>query len=405
MLTDREVRFVREHLHEDVHGLLLSAHKYPDVDVPKCVVQIEGRRKIKHKIPEWYACKDIYIPSLQAAEQASSAEAARYKERFLKDRGTVVDMTGGLGVDAYYFAAAGQKVIYAEEDERLCQAARHNFQVLRKSDRIEVVHRSAEALWEEGRIVPYADLAYADPSRRGKEGARIRGLVSYRPDVTQLAETVLKHAAAFLVKMSPLEDISRTLELLPGTTQVHVVSFRNECKELLFLLEKQEEAAGAPLVVCSVGFSFYREEEMAAAQALQSGETYGMPKEGDFLYEPDASLLKAGAFALPAVRFGLEKLHRHSHLYVSSEFVAGFPGTTYRIHRLMPFALSHVKQLAATFPSAQMKVRNFPLSVDVWRKKTGIKDGGTDVLFGTTGRKAGKDAKWIIHATLWEENI
>ncbi|MFY9115996.1 MAG: SAM-dependent methyltransferase [Bacteroidales bacterium] len=405
MLTDREILFIREHLHKDVHGLLLEKHKYPDIDVPKCAVQIEGLERIKHKVPEWYACSRIFIPSLRAVEQASSAETARYKQRFLKTPGTVVDMTGGLGVDVYYFSAVSKQVIYAEEDAYLCQAARYNFDVLQVANRIQVEQQRAEELWSRDNKLPYADLVYADPSRRRADGSRLRGLASYSPDVTQLAGKVLQRAGAFLVKIGPLEDVNRTLQRLPDTTEIHVVSVRNECKELLFLLKKKQNTQQPPLVVCSGGFSFYGKEETAAAATLNRSKEYGVVKEGDYLYEPEVSLLKAGAFALPSFRFEVQKIHRHSHLYVSSRPVVGFPGKLYRIRQAIPFSSARLKRLAAQFPRAHMKVRNFPLTVEAWRKKTGIAEGGTDVLFGTTAHQGGKDIRWIIHATLWEENI
>jgi hypothetical protein len=405
MMTDREIRFIREHLSEDIHGLALGKHNYPGIDVPKCLLQIEGLRKIKNKVPEWYACTQVFIPSTQAAEQASSAETARYKWRFLKEPGTVVDMTGGLGVDAYYFAATNKHVVYAEQDAGLCRAASHNFRVLGAGDRIQVMQADAQRLWDPGNRLPDADLVYADPSRRTAAGTRIRGIAGYSPDVTRLATTVLKQAPVFLIKISPLEDIVHTLRLFPQTSEIHVLSRENECKELLFLLKREKKAEASPLLVCSGGFSFRLQEEQQAAATVSRERNYGEIKEGHFLHEPEVSLLKAGAFALPVVRFGVQKIHGNSHLYVSSTPAVSFPGRSFRVHEIIPFTSSNLRQLALRYPRANMTVRNFQLSVEQWRKKTGIRDGGTDTLIGTTAYIAGKEVRIMIYATKWEETI
>ncbi|HPW78902.1 MAG TPA: SAM-dependent methyltransferase [Bacteroidales bacterium] len=404
MLSDREITFVRERLDDDIHGLLLSKHRFSGIDIPLCVRQIEGLRKLRDKVPEWFACRQIYIPSLQAVEQASSAQTAAYKTRFAVGDEPVVDMTGGLGVDAYFFAKEREHVIYAEKEDTLCRAAEYNFQVLGIGGRISVLNRDAGRLWE-GSNIPYASLVYADPSRRDEKGRRLYEIGSCSPDVTRLRESVLDRAGAFLVKVSPLADISRTLSLLPGSVEVHVVSSGNECKELLFLIKRNEADADDPLIVCSDGFSFRRGEEAGAADVLRREGLPGVLREGSFLYEPGTSLLKAGAFALPVFRYGVEKIHRNSHLYTSDRAVPHFPGRKFVIREVVPFTSGNMKKLNTRFPKANMTVRNFPLSVDQWRKKTGIIEGGTIYLFGTTAYIAGKETRVIIYTTKSEENI
>ena len=405
MLTAGEIAFVREHLEDDVHVLLLAADKYPGKDVPKCVRQIEGLRKIRYKVPEWFACRQVFIPSLLAAEQCSSAETAAYKRRFIHMPGPVVDITGGLGVDSYYLSKSSDNVIYAERDDALCRAAENNFKALGAAGRIRVVHSPAQQLWKDDPRIPYASLVYADPSRRDDAGRRLYDITRYSPDVTALRDYVLQRADAFLVKISPLADISRTLSQLKGTVQVHVVSSGNECKELLFLLNNDKEIRPEPLIVCGEEFSFHQSDEILASATLQKEGGYAVIREGDYLYEPGVSLLKAGAFALPALRYPVKKIHRHSHLYTSSVPVPGFPGRKFRIGGIIPFTSGNLKKIRNGFPKANMSVRNFPLTVEQWRHKTGITEGGPVYLFGTTGWMSGEETRMIIQATKWEETI
>ncbi|HPJ82879.1 MAG: SAM-dependent methyltransferase [Bacteroidales bacterium] len=404
MITPREIQFAREHLDDDIHSILLGKHKYPGLDVSKCVLQIEGLRKMRDKIPEWYACKQVFIPSLLALEQASSQATALYKQRFCSNPGPVIDLTGGLGVDAYYFAQKNERVVYLEREPLLCRTAEHNFRVLGAGTGLNVLRGDAARPWEQLTDIPYASMVYADPSRREGE-RRLRDIALYSPDITQIRESVLERAAAFLVKISPLADISRTLSLLPGTVEVHVVSVGNECKELLFLMKKNDPASADPLIVCAGGFSFHRGEEVLAARTVERNGCEGAPVEGDCLYEPDVSLLKAGAFALPVTRFGVKKLHRNSHFYVSSFPVRGFPSRKFRIREVIPFTSANMKKMHTRFPQASITVRNFPLTVAEWRKKAGIADGGTGYLFGTTTHSGGKDVPVVIYATKWEESI
>lgn len=404
MITPGEIQFVREHLEDDVHRMLLGKHKYPGLDVPKCILQIEGLRKMRDKIPEWYACKQIFIPSLLALEQASSQATARYKQRFCEGREQVVDLTGGLGVDAYYFAQKSERVVYLEKEPWLCRAAEHNFRLLGAGTGLNVLRGDAALFREQLSGISYDSMVYADPSRR-QEGRRLRDITLYSPDITQIRKSVLDKAAAFLVKISPLADISRTLSLLPGTVEVHVVSVGNECKELLFLMKKDDPAQADPLIVCADGFSFYRGEEALAARTVEQSGYEGLPAEGDCLYEPDVSLLKAGAFALPVTRFGVKKLHRNSHFYVSSVPVRDFPSRKFRIREVIPFTSANMKKMHTRFPLASITARNFPLTVEQWRKKTGIAEGGTGYLIGTTTHNRGREVSVVIYATKWEESI
>lgn len=378
-MTDALKRFVREHAADDTATLLLKSGRYPGIDVPFAVTQIQARRQIKSKLPSWHACEALVFPSKVAAEQCSSEQTARYKQRFVRDTDVVCDLTGGLGVDAYFFSRKAYRVRYIERYPDYCEAARLNFREL-GADNITVTEGDGTALPD---TLPAPDVIYIDPARRAAGDKRVFALADCEPDLVQLRETLLRKAPKVVAKLSPMADIRHTLSLLPGITEVHVLSVRNECKELVVVLER--EGSGEPPVRCvdftaegaEQVFAFTFGEE-AAAVAPPAGEVQA------FLYEPNASVLKAGAFKCVAQRFGLQKLHPSSHLYTAGGEVPAFPGRVFRVEEVLPFNGKTTKILSGSVPRANVAVRNFPLSVDELRKRTRIAEGGAVYLFATT---------------------
>lgn len=378
-MTDALKRFVREHAGEDTAALLLKSGRYPGIDVPFAVTQIQARRQIKSKLPSWHACEALVFPSKVAAEQCSSEQTARYKQRFVRDTDVVCDLTGGLGVDTYFFSRKAYRVRYIERYPDYCEAARLNFREL-GADNITVTEGDGTALPD---TLPAPDVIYIDPARRAAGDKRVFALSDCEPDLVQLRETLLRKAPKVVAKLSPMADIRHTLSLLPGITEVHVLSVRNECKELIVVLER--EGSGEPPVRCvnftaegaEQAFTFTFGEE-AAAVAPPAGEVQA------FLYEPNASVLKAGAFKCVAQRFGLQKLHPSSHLYTAGGEVPAFPGRVFRVEEVLPFTGATAKTIARSVPQANVAVRNFPVSVDELRKRTRIAEGGAVYLFATT---------------------
>ncbi len=242
-MTPALKRFIRDHAAEDTAKLLLASSRYPGIDVPFAVEQILARRQIRDKLPEWYANDDLVYPSRLAAEQCSSEPTARYKQRLLL--GTACcDLTGGLGVDSYYFSRRpGTAVTYIERHPLYCEAARHNFAALRAPG-IRILNADARNLLRDLRT----DTCYADPARRADSNRRVFALADCEPDILQLKPLLLENARRLIVKISPMADIGETLRLLPETREVHVISARNECKELLFLLEGDSPSPSAPLI-------------------------------------------------------------------------------------------------------------------------------------------------------------
>lgn len=387
-LTPALKAFIASHTAEEAEKLLLAAARYPGIDIPFAVEQLTARRQVRDKLPAWHANHDIIYPSRLAAEQCSSEATARYKQHLL--RGTsCCDLTGGLGADAFYFAAAIPEVTYIERNPEYCEAARHNFAVLH-ADNIRV--RQADVRDIAAQL--HAGTCYIDPARRSEGNKRLFALEDCEPDILQLKTTLLQRCERLIVKISPMADIAETLRLLPETREIHIVETRNECKELLFVLEQHPAPLSpgeVPLHAATLSpgtppeiFTFTLQEEREAP--LETTE-----RVGSYLYEPHAALLKSGAFKTLALRYGLRKLHRHSHLYTSDTLQADFPGRKFRTEACLEFSGKLLKHINRDIPQANLTTRNFPLSVAELRRRSRIREGGDTYLFATTlanGQKA-----------------
>lgn len=378
-VTEQFRDFIRKHQKDDLNKLLLSANRYPDIDIPFAVEQLTSRRQIKDKLPSWYDNEALLFPAKIAAEQCSSELTGLYKQQLVGENERVCDLTGGLGVDSYFISRKAREVLYLERFERYCETARHNFGVL-QADNIQVLNTDAVEYLEQ---IEQVDLFYIDPARRGEGDKRVYALEDCEPDLIRLAPALLQKAPRIIAKISPMADIQHTLQLLPQTTGVHVVSVKNECKELLFILERTT-ALVDPLITCvnlasesTESFSFTLADERDTAAGMAAGI-------GRFLYEPNASLLKAGAFKCVADRMGVAKLQVSSHLYTSDNLVELFPGRKFAVQEVYPFTGKLAKELHKTVPKANITVRNFPLSVQELRKRTKIAEGGDVYIFATT---------------------
>ena len=378
-LTTSHIQFIKDHAADDLARLLLSAAKYPGMDIPFLADQIASRRQIREKLPSWYDNERLVFPAKIAAELFSSEQTASYKQELIGQVWTVCDLTGGLGIDSYYLSSKAKHLTYIERFPVYCEAAKHNFSVL-EADNITVVNADTA---QSADTLPEVDAFYIDPARRGESNKRVFALQDCEPDLPGLLPKLLKRSPRVIAKLSPMADIQMTLDLLPGTTSVHVLSVRNECKELLFVTEREADGEGPSIRCVNFGpdgiqsFFFTLEEERNAV-LVPAGQV------GAYLYEPNASVLKAGAFKQIAVRTGVKKLQVSSHLYTSDQLVPDFPGRRFRVDEVLPFTGKLCKGLSKTIPQANITVRNFPLSVDELRKRTKISDGGHAYLFATT---------------------
>lgn len=383
MQKEEFVNFVRLHLDDDPVRMLLSAHRFPGIDVQQAVQQIVALRKIRTKIPHWHR-PELAFPLPLAVEQASSERTARFKSSLLSGR-QLADLTGGMGVDTSFFAGQFDTVTYVEHNPVLVDAARHNFSALGLHN-IAVVPADAEQFLRATNTV--FDWIYLDPARRDERRGRVFELADCQPNILAILDLLLEKARHVLLKAAPLLDIQLALRQLDAVARVWVVSVDNEVKELLFVLEGRVSgntpAVGSapehvPVTAACLGptdraFVFTRAEEQAAAPS------YALPLR--YLYEPDAAILKAGAFKCFGARFGLAKLHPNTHLYTSALPVAEIPGRTFEVETVVKYSR---KAVEAVLPGrkAHVAVRNFPDSVDLVRKKTGLADGGEHYVFGT----------------------
>ncbi|MDD2438576.1 MAG: SAM-dependent methyltransferase [Massilibacteroides sp.] len=372
--------FIEEQAESDTNRLLLDAARYPEIDIPFVVDQILSRKKIREKLPSWYANKALVFPTSLAAEQCSSERTALYKQRLIRPGEHVCDLTGGLGVDTFAFSRKARQVTYIERFERYADTARTNFQTLGSAN-ITVMQGDGTELVSS---LVGIDTFYLDPARRGEGNKRVFALSDCEPDLTLLLPRLFERAPRVIVKISPMADIDHTLTLLPDTTEVHVVAVRNECKELLFVMERSMKRKEVPIVCAHLKsgndedcFVFTTSEERTIVPVYAQ-------KPENYLYEPNASLLKAGAFKLLTERYPVRKIQVNSHLYTSNRLILDFPGRIFCVEAVLPFSSSLAKRIAKEIPQANITVRNFPLSAEALRIKTRIKDGGNTYLFATT---------------------
>ncbi len=412
--------FLSEHKADDPVRLLLSASRYAGVDVRWVAGQLEVQRQIRTKLPEWYAVADrLTLPGKLPAEQCSSEQTAKYKRRLVVGS-SLCDLTGGMGVDIYYMSRGlgqstpqteenyGQgetlrpehldRTLYIERQAQLCEAARQNFAALGATD---IVVLEDDVLTGNGERIPDADTLYLDPARRAHDGSRVYDVADCEPDIVAWRDALLRHCRRLVVKVSPMADISNICHRLAGISEVHVVAVKNECKELLLVLDgdraeqKQAPSAGE-IRICCVDFKTEGEMRFDFTQAEESEAE--APCAGCmsacYLYEPDVTLLKAGAFKLPATRYKLNKMDTHTHLYTSEERIPGFPGKTFVIDGIQGFTGRQLRELKGRTPQANIATRNFPLSADELRRRSGLKDGGETTLFGATTRQDGPLLFW-----------
>jgi 16S rRNA G966 N2-methylase RsmD len=367
---------MQEHEQEDPGELMLRAARYPDIPMREVSAQIQARKKARKKLPGWYHLGKIIFPLALSVEQASSEQTARFKADLLNGQ-HLVDLTGGMGVDTFYLGQSFAQIDYVEQQKKLVTLATHNFRQLGASN---IALHQSDALSFLNTMTRKVDCVYLDPARRNEQGRKVFQLQDCSPDVVALQSQLLAKAHQVLIKTAPLLDIQSAVLALDHVSRIWVVSVKNECKEVLYLLEsmhKKEPLISTVNLLDSGAqhFNFTRTEEAVAKAKYSEPLSY--------LYEPNASVLKAGAFHKIAVSYDLAKLHANSHLYTSEHVRPDFPG---RIFKLLAQAKYNRKALKSVVPDgkANICVRNFPESVHQIRKKTGINDGGEVYIFATT---------------------
>jgi len=371
-LQSEEVqRFIKSHENDDPHRLVLQTSKWPDLPIKEIAAQIQSRQKAKDKLPEWYNTEGIIFPDSKYLEQASSEVIARYKAGIVQGK-HLLDLTGGTGVDSFYLSKSFESCTYVENNSDLLDLATHNFKQL-GAKKIQCVESSAEDFLN--RNTTHLDCIFIDPSRK-RDGKKVFKMQDCEPDVLELLPKLREQSDRILLKASPMLDVSLAINQLERVDKVHIISIDNDCKELLFELTTLKSAEPEIETINFIGdgtqgFRFsMKMEETAKAE-------FSQPLS--FLYEPNSSMMKSGAFKLIGEEFGLKKLHVNTHLYTSEHLHQNFPGRVFKIDLCEPFNWKALKRLKGK--QANLAVRNFPHSVADIRIKLGIRDGGDDYLF------------------------
>ena len=430
--------FIRQHQDDDVRQLAFLGSKYPEVDMPFALDQIRGRKMARVKLPRWASLEGIIYPPHISMEQCSSESTALYKaelaarllglpasssgiEMKAENEIEFVDLTGGFGVDFSYIAARlGVKSMYVERQAHLCEAAKENFErlglknaIVKNGDGIEVLHsflpkKDDAASADDSLGITYDQplsllktklglkLIFIDPARRDDAGNKVVSLKDCTPDVTVLQEEMLSKADYVIIKLSPMLDWHRAISELSHVREVHIISVNNECKELLLVLSARNlgdmEASSADGEVKHAGNlriycvndaqSFVCDESDMETSPVRIAPP--VLEEMQYLYEPNASLMKAGCFGVLSGRYDARMLSKNSHLFVSQAPIEAFPGRSFRIIAVSSFNKKELKRHLSGITKANIATRNFPLSVAELRKRLKLKDGGETYIFATT---------------------
>lgn len=363
--------YIRQHADEDVRQLALRGHKCPDVDLQYALEQIAGRQKARTKLPSWAAIDGIVYPPHLSMEQCSSEATARYKASIAGKGALFVDLTAGFGVDMAFVSQGFQKAVHVERQPQLCAISSENFRLL-GLNHIEVVCGDGVAYLHTMR---HADLLFIDPARRDEHGGRTYDISDCTPNVFEILDEMLEKADRVMIKLSPMLDWRKAVADLGKVNEVHIISVDNECKELLLILSK----AMKPLRV----FCVNNDECFEVVEDILP-QPHSLPQDMRYLYEPNASVMKAGCFALIEQRFGVMQLEKNSHLFVSDKEISGFPGRQFLIEKRTSMNKRELKAVLADVEQANITVRNFPMSVAELRKRLKLKEGGDVYIFATT---------------------
>lgn len=378
-LTQSEIfKFILAHEEENVAALALKKPPAPEWDYRLVLDQIKSRQKARRKVPSWFESSETLVfPPPEVVEQASSEATAAYKASLVRGE-SLADLSGGMGVDCRAFARNFQSGFCAERNETAAALLAHNFSAL-GLDHIKVLCRSAEDFVS---TMPPVDFVYIDPQRREASKKGKFRLEDTSPDVSSLLPLLEKRAGKIMIKTSPMLDIAAGIEKLHHVSAVHVVEYRGECKEVLYMLDMAGNPVPAeeiPITAVEIdeggkafkSFSFTIRDERAMAASLSQPLAY--------LYEPGPAFQKASGFNSMAVRFGMAKLHLHTHLYTSDVFCPDFPGRGFKIYGAYPAQAGKIP-----LEKANLTLRNFPGDTESLRKKLKMKDGGEDYLFACT---------------------
>ena len=381
--------FIREYRERDIRQLALQATRFPDVDMPYALDQIQGWQIARRKLPKWAACDGVIFPPHLSMEQCSSEPTAQYKLNLAMEWASRVghasrmtDLTGGFGVDFSFTSCAFAAATYVERNEQLCHIVEHNLPLLGLNNATVVCADAVEYL----STVEPQTMLFLDPARRDEHGAKTVMLADCTPDVVQLLPKLLEKSRFTMLKLSPMLDWHKAVDDLQGTVrEVHIVSVGGECKELLLVLstvvESELKVYCADLSTASDTSSLFVYTPGSSAPVANSKFK---TQNSKFVHEPNASIMKAGCFDELAAAYGVSPVSRNSHLFLSDEPVEDFPGRSFVVERVTTMNKGELRKALVGIEKANIATRNFPLTVAELRKRLKIKDGGDVYIFATT---------------------
>lgn len=376
-ILNKEVQsFLERHIDSDLNRLILTGSPFEAISIQELAGQIQSRRKCRLKLPLWYQTHGIVFPPTLNIEQSSSEKAAHYKAS-LVNGDCMIDLTGGFGVDSYYFSKKFDRVVYVEIKKELLEIVKHNLKILSAENVNCVLGDSMDLLRSTQKKF---DWVYVDPSRRGERKDRVFLLEDCSPNLVENLDLILSKSDRIMLKLAPFMDISKALKQLKYVAEVHVLAINNEVKELLFLMNTNN---AKPLQIRAVNLIQDRIDMLSGKLDDLPEMNYGPVRT--YLYEPNAAIRKAGIYAAVGSRYNLDKLHPNSHLFTGEKLV-DFPGRIFRVKKQIKYSPKKIrKELGLT--RANITTRNFHDSVAQIRKRTGIKEGGEDYLFFTTDQQ------------------
>jgi hypothetical protein len=369
--------FININLNTDITTLLLKGTSFKNVETRDIIEQIESKKRCEHKLPSWFAAQNMYYPNKLNIEQTSSEITAQYKSELIKGN-TIIDITGGFGVDCFYFSKQFKLVMHCEIDESLSNIVSHNYKQLQVTG---VNTQNIDGLQFLKATKVNFDWIYIDPSRRHSSKGKVFFLNDCSPNIPESIDALFERSNNIMIKTSPLLDLTVGIKELKCVKSIHVVAVDNEVKELLWILEK---AYSGNIEVSTVNLKKERFQLFSFELHEESNVSIQYHEPLNYLYEPNAAILKAGAFKSVASQLHLFKLHINSHLYTHNQLI-DFPGRRFKIEKIIPYSTKNLKKEAIV--KANITLRNFPESVSKIRGKHKIKDGGNLYLFFTTNFK------------------
>ena len=385
MLLQKEVqKFIIDNEKSSLSKLAFQKNPFPSIDYKVLLNQIESRSKAKDKLPTWFQTENIIYPSKISVEQTSSEITAKYKSEIISGE-TLIDLSGGFGVDDYYFATKIKQVTHCEINKELSEIVKHNFNQLNKN--IDCIYGDSFETLKQNKT-KYSWI-YIDPSRRNDAKGKVFMLKDCTPNVPELQDFYYNYSDNILIKTAPILDIKAGLLELKNVKNIHIVAVDNEVKELLWEIEK--EYIGQTTIK-TINFNKDKQENFEFIFDIETYSNFSQPKK--YIYEPNAAIMKSGGFSIVGEYYNLYKLHVHSHLFTSDELI-DFPGRIFEIQKIIDYSKSDMKEHLEN-QKANITSRNFPDTVENIRKKWKIKDGGNLYCFFTTDKN---DTKIVLICT------